>query len=37
MAEWKEYTGSDEQIAEMSNAKYGWICRYSNGGGVLYF
>jgi hypothetical protein len=31
MAEWKEYTGSDEQIAEMSNAKYGWICRYSNG------
>ncbi len=21
MAEWKEYTGSDEQIAEMSNAR----------------
>jgi len=27
MTEWKEYTGSDEQIAEMINAKHGFVCR----------
>jgi len=25
--EWKEYNGSDEQIAEISNAKHGYILR----------
>lgn len=27
MFEWKEYNGSDEQIAEISNAKHGYILR----------
>lgn len=27
MTEWKEYTGSHEQIDEMMNAKYGFIAR----------
>lgn len=26
-AEWIEYTGSDEQIAEIINAKHGWVVR----------
>lgn len=25
MAEWKEFDGSDEQIAEMGNSRAGWI------------
>lgn len=28
MAEWKEFTGSDEQIAEMRDATHGWIVEY---------
>lgn len=32
MAEWKKFTGSDEQVAEMDNAEYGWIVRFQNGG-----
>lgn len=31
-AEWKEYTGSDEQIEEMTNAANGWVLRYSIAG-----
>lgn len=31
MSEWKEYTGSDEQIAEMTNARNGWIARLTTG------
>lgn len=31
-SEWKEYTGSDEQIAEIVNCKTDVLCRYSNGG-----
>lgn len=27
MTEWKKYTGSDEQIAEISNTKNGFVCR----------
>ena len=27
MSEWKKYTGSDEQIAEISSAKNGFVCR----------
>jgi len=29
--EWKEYTGSDEQIAEMRETTNGFILRYSTG------
>lgn len=29
MTEWKEYTGSDGQIAEIKNAKDGFVCRNS--------
>jgi hypothetical protein len=28
MSEWKEYTGSDEQIEEMENAQYGVLLEY---------
>ena len=28
--EWIEYTGSDEQIEEIANAKAGWIVRYED-------
>jgi len=31
MTEWKEYTGSDEQIAEISNTPCGFILRYPTG------
>lgn len=31
MTEWKEYTGSDEQIAEMNKALCGFVLRYSSG------
>lgn len=31
MTEWKEYTGSDEQIAEIINCKTDVLCRYVNG------
>lgn len=31
MTEWKEYTGADEQIAEMMNAKHGVILRNHEG------
>lgn len=31
MSEWIKYTGSDEQIAEMLNAKNGVSLRYENG------
>lgn len=31
-AEWKEYTGTDEQIAEMCNAGHGFIWRDNNSG-----
>ncbi len=31
MTEWKEYTGSDEQIAEMRETTNGFILRYSTG------
>lgn len=34
MTEWKKYTGSDEQIEEMRNAKHGFIT--DNGGGVRF-
>lgn len=27
MTEWKEYNGSDEQIADISSAKHGFVCR----------
>ena len=27
MSEWKKYTSSDEQIAEISSAKNGFVCR----------
>ena len=27
MSEWIEYTGSDEQIAELGSAKHGFVCR----------
>ena len=27
MSEWKKYTSSDEQIAEISSAKHGFVCR----------
>jgi len=30
MSEWKEYTGSDEQIAEMRNCENGFIIRSSD-------
>jgi hypothetical protein len=29
--EWIEYTGSDEQIAEIRNSKHGWICEIAEG------
>lgn len=31
MSEWKEYTGSDEQIAEIENAKNGYIVNHYDG------
>lgn len=31
MAEWRKYTGRDEQIAEMENAKNGFICKNDYG------
>lgn len=31
MAEWKKFTGSEEQIKELSNAKHGWIIRTKDG------
>lgn len=31
MSEWKEYTGSDEQIVEISNAEHGWVVRWKDG------
>lgn len=31
MSEWKEYTGSDEQIAEMHNDDNGWIVTFYDG------
>lgn len=31
MAKWIEHTGSDEQIAEMENAKNGFICKNDYG------
>jgi len=27
LTKWTEYTGSDEQIAEISSAKHGFVCR----------
>ena len=30
MAEWKEYTGSDEQIAEMVNAQHGYTLLFND-------
>lgn len=34
MIEWKEYTGSDEQIAEISESKAPVLIRYSTGGEI---
>lgn len=31
MTEWKKYTGSPEQIAEILNAKHGFLCVNTNG------
>lgn len=31
MAEWKKFTGSDEQLEEIVNAKNGWIVRFHDG------
>ena len=31
MSEWKEYSGADEQIAEIKNAKNGFLFRYAWG------
>lgn len=30
MNDWKEYTNSDEQIAEMQDCKYGFILLYKD-------
>lgn len=30
MAEWKEYTGSDEQVEEMCKSKPGYLLRFNN-------
>jgi len=35
MSEWKEYTGSDEQIAEIKSAKHGVIFRYQMMGQIV--
>lgn len=34
-AEWKKYTGSDEQIAEITNSKHGYVFRFKNGNELL--
>lgn len=31
MKNWKEYTGTDEQNAEMENSPNGWVCRFKHG------
>jgi len=31
MSEWKKFTGSDEQIAEISNSENGYSCKYIDG------
>lgn len=30
-SEWVEYIGSDEQILEMEEAEYGFVCRFKHG------
>lgn len=30
-AQWVKYDGSDERIAEMCNAKHGWVVKYEDG------
>lgn len=37
MPEWKEYTGSDEQIEEMNNSEHGFVMRFSDGTEVPVF
>ncbi len=36
MLEWKEYTGADEQIADLGNAKNGFVWRDSTGYESIY-
>ena len=36
MTEWKEYTGSDEQIAEIKNTKNGYVVRRKSGEEVCF-
>jgi hypothetical protein len=31
MSEWKKFDGSDEQIAEISDAENGWVVRWMDG------
>lgn len=31
MAEWKKFTGSDDQLKEMKEAEHGWVIRYKDG------
>ena len=35
MSEWKEYHGTDEQIAEMRNSRNGWIFRLIQNGKIV--